>query len=246
MKKIAIQLYSVRGAIEELGFERVLDELAKMGFTGVEFAGVGDVKKEDMKRYLDNAGLEAVGSHSKHNILINDLDKEMEYMGYLGCKYITCPSAPVNKLSQINKTINDLNTIGRKVTENGFVFSYHNHAPELWLTVNGGKRALDYIFENTDADFVKAQLDVFHVLRADVNPYEYVEKYAHRMPTIHLKQMESSDTKEDARAGKGVIDFRRIIDIASLKGTLEYIYEDEGVGDQLEMAKESCEYLLKI
>lgn len=246
MEKIAIQLYSVRGAIEELGFERVLDKLAKMGFTGVEFAGVGDVKKEDMKRYLDNAGLEAIGSHSKHNILMNQLDEEMEYMGYLGCKYITCPSAPVNKLSQLNNTINDLNTVGRKLTENGFVLSYHNHAPELWLTVNGGMRALDYIFMNTDPEYVKVQLDVFHVLRADVDPYEYVEKYADRMPTIHLKQMESSDSKEDARAGKGVIDFRRIIDISSVKGTKEYIYEDEGVGDQLEMARESCEYLLKI
>ena len=58
--------------------------------------------------------------------------------------------------------------------------------------------------------------------------------------------MESSDTKEDARAGSGVIDFKRIIDISSSKGTLEYIYEDEGVGDQLVMAKESCDYLLKI
>ena len=246
MKEIAIQLYSVRGAIEEYGFEVVLDKLAKMGFTGVEFAGVGNVTKEDMKKYLDNAGLAAIGSHSKHNVLKDSLDEEMEYMGYLGVKYITCPSAPVNKLSQINNTINELNMWGRKLKENGFVLSYHNHAPELWLTVNGGVRALDYIFENTDPEFVKAQLDVFHVLRADVDPYEYVEKYAHRMPTIHLKQMESSDTKEDARAGSGVIDFKRIIDISSSKGTLEYIYEDEGVGDQLEMAKESCDYLLTI
>ncbi len=245
MEKISIQLYSVRGAIEELGFEKVLYELAKMGYTGVEFAGHGDVKKEDMKRYLDNAGLKAVGSHSKHNILTNELEKEMEYFGYLGTKYITCPSAPVNKLSQIERTINDLNTVGRKLKDNGFVLSYHNHAPELWLTVKGGVRALDYIFDNTDPEYVKTQIDVFHVLRADVSPYDYVKKYASRMPTIHLKQMESQDNKEDARAGKGVIDFAKIIDITK-DYTKEYIYEDEGVGDQLVMAKESADYLLKI
>ena len=140
-----------------------------------------------MKRYLDNAGLYCVGSHTKHNILVNQLDEEMEYMGYLGAKYITCPSAPVNKLSQINNTINDLNKIGRKLKDNGFVLSYHNHAPELWLTVNGGIRTLDYIFANTDPEYVKVQLDVFHVLRADVDPYEYVSKYAHRMPTVQTR-----------------------------------------------------------
>ena len=66
------------------------------------------------------------------------------------------------------------------------------------------------------------------------------------MPTIHLKQMESVENKEDARAGAGIIDFRKLIDITSATGTVEYIYEDEGLGDQLEMARVSAEYLLKI
>lgn len=245
MKEISLQLYSIRDAVNELGFERVLEEVAKMGYTGVEFAGRGDVSAKDMKKYLDNAGLKAISSHTGYPILKDELDAEMEYMGYLGAKYIACPSAPFGTLSQIEETAEVLNKAGEKMAANGMILSYHNHAPELWLTVNG-KVALDYFFEITNPDFVKAQLDVFHVQRADVDPYEYVKKYAYRMPTIHLKQMESVDNKEDARAGAGIIDFRKLIDITSATGTVEYIYEDEGRGDQLEMARVSAEYLLKI
>lgn len=245
MKEISLQLYSIRDAITELGFEKVLDEVAKMGYTGVEFAGRGDVSAKDMKKYLDNAGLKAVSSHTGYAILKDELDAEMEYMGYLGAKYITCPSAPMGTLSQVEETAEVLNSVGKKMKENGFTLSYHNHAPELWLTVNG-KRSLDYLYELTDTEYVKAQLDVFHVLRADVDPYEYVKQFAHRMPTIHLKQMLSCESKEDARAGDGVIDFRKIIDITSKTGTVEYIYEDEGRGDQLEMARVSAEFLLTI
>ena len=245
MKEISLQLYSIRDAVNELGCERVLEEVAKMGYTGVEFAGRGDVSAKDMKTYLDNAGLKAISSHTGYPILKDELDAEMEYMGYLGAKYIACPSAPFGTLSQIEKTAEVLNKAGEKMAANGMTLSYHNHAPELWLTVKG-KVALDYFFEITNPEYVKAQLDVFHVQRADVDPYEYVKKYAYRMPTIHLKQMESVENKEDARAGAGIIDFRKLIDITSATGTVEYIYEDEGLGDQLEMARVSAEYLLKI
>ena len=245
MKEISLQLYSIRDAVRDLGFEKVLEEVAKMGYTGVEFAGRGDVSAKDMKKYLDNAGLKAISSHTGYQILSEDLDAEMEYMSYLGAKYIACPSAPFGTLSQVEKTADVLNKVGEKMKANGLTLSYHNHAPELWLTVKG-KPSLDYFYEITDPEFVKVQLDVFHVLRADVDPYEYVKKYAYRMPTIHLKQMESVDTKEDARAGAGVIDFKKIIDITSATGTVEYIYEDEGLGDQLEMARVSAAHLLKI
>ena len=151
MKEISLQLYSIRDAITELGFEKVLDEVAKMGYTGVEFAGRGDVSAKDMKKYLDNAGLKAVSSHTGYAILKDELDAEMEYMGYLGAKYITCPSAPMGTLSQVEETAEVLNIVGKKMKENGFTLSYHNHAPELWLTVNG-KRSLDYLYEITDPE----------------------------------------------------------------------------------------------
>ncbi len=245
MDKIAIQLYSIRNAITELGFEKALDEVAKMGYTGVEFAGFGDVSAKDMKRYLDNAGLAAVSAHVGFPDLKDGLDAQMEYVTYLGASYVTCPSAPMGNLPEVESSASVLNEAGRKMKENGLTLSYHNHARELWLTVNN-KRALDYLFEITDPEYLKAQLDVFHVLRADVNPYEYVKNYAHRMPTLHLKQMLSTESKEDARADVGVIDFKKIIDITSATGTVEYIYEDEGIGDQLEMARISAAYLLKL
>lgn len=245
MKEIALQLYSIHEEISKLGFEKALYEVGKMGYTGVEFAGVGDVPAKDMKKYLDNAGLKAIGSHSVFNILRDSLEEEMEYMGELGVKYITCPGVGINSLSKIKEAVEVFNKVGEILKKNGFVFSYHNHNGEF-TTVYGDKTAYDLLFEGVEDGLMYSQFDIFWLLHANIDPFEMIEKYEGKMKVMHLKQMEDPLTKEPARAGSGCIDFKKMVKRATELGVEKFIYEDEGIGTQMDNARVSAEYLLTI
>lgn len=241
MQNLALQLYSIRDEIEKNGFEKTLLKVGKMGYTGVEFAGFGDVSKEDMKVYLKNAGLKAVSAHAGD--ICGREDYYMDYLSYLGAKHIVCPCATFKTFDELKSLAARLNETGRILRENGFTLGYHNHAEEFWLTF-GGKRVWDWLFEMTDAENVKAQIDTFHVFRADGDVYGEIEKYKHRMPSIHLKEITSSADKEDTYAGAGVIDFKRILEqTADLN--MEYIYEYEGE-NPMESCRKAADYLLKL
>jgi sugar phosphate isomerase/epimerase len=64
-QKIALQLYSIGGYIKNVGLDRALEDVAAIGFKGVEFAGYhqygGDAK--GLREALANAGLKACGTH---------------------------------------------------------------------------------------------------------------------------------------------------------------------------------------
>ena len=95
MKDVALQLYSRRDETSK-DFKGAVKKVAEMGYTGVEFAGYGDLSKEEMNELLDSCNLQAVSSHVGLDELENNLDFHLDFLGHLGCHYITCPWADMN------------------------------------------------------------------------------------------------------------------------------------------------------
>ena len=63
MKKIGIQLYSVGGEMAR-SVPETLKKVAGLGYSQVEFAGYIGVDAREMKKMLDEYGLESVSSHA--------------------------------------------------------------------------------------------------------------------------------------------------------------------------------------
>ena len=63
--KLALQLYSINKYIPRVGLDRALEDVAAIGYKGVEFAGYYQYKDDakGLKRALANAGLVACGTH---------------------------------------------------------------------------------------------------------------------------------------------------------------------------------------
>ena len=61
--KIALQLYSIHQYIGKVGFEKALEDVARIGFVGVEFAGYGKHTPSEIKKMLADTGLVACGTH---------------------------------------------------------------------------------------------------------------------------------------------------------------------------------------
>ncbi len=239
-RKISAQLWSVRDYMDK-DFVGTLKAIAEMGYNGVEFAGYGDLSAKEMKKILDDFGLDGVSSHIGMDKLEGNLDAEIEYLNTIGAKFIVCPSGPIKDVESAKSTAELLTKIGEKCYQGGLTLGYHNHAYEF--TPDNGQIPMEVFFENVDGRYVKQQPDVYWVAYAGVDVKEYMKIHAARCPIIHLKQLENMDTKENVNAGSGIIDFKFISDVCP---QAELVYEQEHYRDtSMAEMKSSLEALRK-
>ena len=241
MKQLGLQMYSVHEFLEKNGYEKTFEKVSEMGYTLIEFYGdFISTPKEEMKALLEKYGLQAVSAHIGDELYGNE-QKYMDYLSYLGAKTIICPWADMNNEEEFNTAIERLNKTAKILADGGFRFGYHNHSFEFKTEFNG-KIIWDTLFTKTDKA-VTAQFDTGNAFHGGADIYELIEKYKDRMVTIHLK--DATADFESAPAGKGVIDFKKILEITSDVENLIYIYEYEGP-DSIVNCKIAADYLLNL
>ena len=239
LKRLALQMWSVKDYSEK-DFLGTIEKVAKMGYTGVEFAGFYDTSAKDVKKKLDELGIEGLSAHVGYDELVNNLDYQIECLNTLNAKHIVCPGAEINNTENALRCAEQFNKIGEKCSKNGLIFAYHNH--EFEFVKDNGKYPMDVLYDNVDTKYVKQQPDVFWIEYAGIDSIEYVSKHMDRISSIHLKQLLDMDSKRNVNAGDGIIDFAKIIDIA--KDT-DYIYEQEEYEeDVLECMRKSADFLI--
>lgn len=250
---VGIQLYTVRESLQK-DFKGTLKKLAEMGYEGVEFAfDLGGLSPEELQEYLDRISLKAAGVMGRNVEQLLDPENELyEYAKALGVKYITL-SAAGEVAKDWKKTVKDLENCGKVAREKGLQFTYHNHYQEF--AEIDGKFALDFLYESTSPEYVKCEIDTYWVRCADVDPVEYIKKYAGRTPEIHVKDMTEEFSKQPEKKGpqgvvelgNGIIDFTKVAALANQIGAEWLLYEqDKCPGEELESARISIENLIKL
>ncbi len=205
---IGIQLYTLRKLTSE-DFVGTLSQISEIGYDGVEFAGYGNIVADDMKKYLNQFNLKAAGTHVSYQSVLDDLDSVLDYCTKLGVESVVIPAAKFDTYDGWLGFANDLNSFGERFKENGILFGYHNHAHEFEKL--NDKYILDIIFENTDPNYVVAELDTYWIKKGKEDPVDYVGKYQGRVPLIHAKDM-SSNGDVDTEVGSGIIDFKSVVE----------------------------------
>lgn len=239
LNKLSAQLWSVQDYTSK-DFFGTLEEISKIGYTGVEFAGYKDILAVDMNKKLKELNLTALSAHIGIDKLMNNLDAEIEYLITLGAKYIVCPYAEINTIESAFEYAEIFNKIGEKSASAGLTFAYHNHAHEFKM--DKGQYPLEVLFNNTDLRYVKQQPDVFWIAYAGLDVNEYMKKNIYRCPVIHLKQLEDKVTKRNVDAGSGIIDFKYLIDLSN---DTDIVYEqEEFVGTSMENMKKSFQFIM--
>lgn len=224
LNEFSIQLYSVREETAK-DFPGTLEKLAKIGYTGVEFAGYGGIPANEMRKYLDDFGLKSIGSHVMPKRLTENLDEELEYNMRLGTRHIIIPYVPIANREDALRTAEFANSTGEKCVKAGFSFGYHNHNHEF--TKDGDEYLLDILFAAVDPEVCKMELDLYWTAWAGVDPVAYMRKNTGRLNLLHLKQMKDRESRECVDLGEGVLDFTEIITLGKELGVEHYILEQE-------------------
>lgn len=223
---IGLQLYSVREDCAK-DLPRVLAEVAKMGYVGVEFAGYYNYSAQDLRKLLDDNGLKCCGTHTGINTLLGDeLERTIEFNLTIGNKYLIVPGLPEsyrNSRAAWLKTAELFNELAEKVKPHGCLVGYHNHAIEFQPL--DGELPWDTFFGNTKQEVIM-QLDTGNALHGGADPLPYLSKYPGRAITVHLKEFSASNDK--ALIGEGDVKWEQVFEACETVGNTEwYIVEQE-------------------
>lgn len=203
-ERIGLQLYSISDQISSRGFARTLEEVAKIGFKCVEFAGYTqgtspEISLEELRKLLDANGLKAVGSHVEPSS-VESMKRIIDQAGTLGIPNVgisfPLPSTGPTAFGW-RQLAAEYNRYGEMAAEEGIGFYLHNHFHEWLPCVDDlSRRGEDVLLEETDPRYVSFEMDVYWayvgqwqsgtILKFDPL-HDYAIKHRDRYRLFHVK-----------------------------------------------------------
>jgi sugar phosphate isomerase/epimerase len=236
MRKIGIQLYTVRETIKKDGLIPVLKEIAAIGYAGIEGGAFMDnLPGKELRRVLDDLGLAFVSGA----ITLADIEKGEEGMQplldeyvTLGAKYVMLPWVGEEyrkDAADWKRTGQTMERAAIQVNKRDLTFVYHNH--DFEFKKFDGVYGLDILFGTVDQALVKSEMDVYWVKKGGADPMTYMRKYAGRTPIIHAKDMTKDGSPHGAQlfetVGDGLLDFDAIFATGDQTGVDWYLVEQD-------------------
>ena len=233
---LGVQTYTFRRSISTDPV-KVLDTIKMLGFTEIE-GGSGRMHPSEFKKLCDERGISIPSTGAGYEDLVNKTDSVVWRAKMLGAKYVMCAWIPHqnNELTFENakKAVEDFNRAGKILKENGLTFCYHAHGYEF-QPYEGGT-LLDYMFKNTNPEYVSFQMDIFWIQFGGGDPVALLKKYGNRWKMMHIKDMRKGTKKDltgltsvenDVALSTGELDLPAILKEAKRIGIKHYFIEDE-------------------
>jgi sugar phosphate isomerase/epimerase len=244
--QIALQLYTVREhtARDMLG---TLRQIAEMGYQAVEFAQYGDVPTPDIRAALEEYGLQAVAAHVQFDAWEKSPEQIFADLHTLDCGYAVVPSVPaarrggIDQIKQLGETFNRWGALSQS---EGLQFAYHNHSFEF--APLDSTTMWDILTEATDPALVALELDVYWVEHGGHDPVEMLQRFAGRVPLLHLKDTSKEPGQPDAPVGEGSLPWDKILAAGAAAGAQWYIVEQDHPKNALEDVRTSLRNLQRM
>lgn len=237
MIPVALQLWSLRDRVKT-DFAATVAEVAKIGYTGVETAGFGNLDAEGAAAAIKDVGLKVAGMHVGIAALRADLRSCINHAHLLGAKHVTCPGWPredYHSAESCQKIGRELAIIGQSFRDENIQFAFHNHAAELAIVE--GRRVFDWMLDAAAPRDLGCQADVYWVQVGGKDPAQFIREQGRRIRTLHLK--------DQAEIGGGPVDFKSVFDAVDSIGAVEWniVEVEEYNHDPLESCRLSFEQL---
>ena len=221
---IAVQLYSVRDDCKR-DFDAALEQVAAMGFEGVEFAGYYTYveKASELRNRLQALKLKVAGTHIGLDTLQGEaLKATIDFHQAIGCRFLVVPNnRAFTDPVQSRALAGSFNEIAATLKPLGMACGYHNHTGEF--ATDEGKTYWDLFAERTSSDVILQQ-DCGWTYAAGHDPVAYVRKYPGRSRTVHFKPtVGKGETEKRAILGQDSVDWAAVYAACASAGGTEWI-----------------------
>lgn len=243
-KRLALALFSLRDAFA-VDSQKTLRAVKSMGYSAVEFAGLGQQKAADVRAQLDDLGLLGLSAHVPLQRQQDDLPGVIAEMKTLGIQYVVCPWLPPEQrnLEFYRSLVPTLKSIAEVCVAEGLTYCYHNHDFEL-VPMFEAQNVLEHLAQEISPELLKFELDVYWVAFAGLDPNKVLQQFKDRVSLVHLKDMTKDDRRTFAEVGSGSLDIPSILKTSEAVGAHWGIVEqDVCERDPLESVAMSLKYL---
>jgi sugar phosphate isomerase/epimerase len=231
-----VQSYTFRRSFPK-GVAETLDTIKGMGITELEGGG-GRMPPEEFRKLCEERGISIPSTGTSYDNLVKDPMSSVNNAKALGASYVMVAWIPHERgafsLDNAKKAVDDFNTAGKVLKENGITFCYHVHGYEFQPYEDG--TLMDYLIKNTNPEYVSFEMDVLWTQFGGGDPVALLKKYGDRWKLLHLKDLRKgvkkdltggTSTDNDVALGTGEIDIPGIIREAKKIGIKHYFIEDE-------------------
>ena len=241
MKPVALQLYSLRDALEK-DFEGIVRSVAAMGYVGVEpYGGMpgGLSAAADLFQELE---LEVCNSHVPFPDGANMESALAEAQAFdlsrVAVAYL--PPAEFETLDAIKRVCERLNRASETMQSSAVQLGYHNHWWEYKQLE--GQATLEVMLSELDAD-VFLEIDTYWAQVGGLDAVAVVKQAGARAPLIHLKDGSLRLDDNMTAVGAGRMSVPEIV--AATEETAEWhiVEIDRCDGDMLQAVHDSYRYL---
>jgi len=240
-KPISIQLYTVRDLAAQ-NFPETLKTIAEIGYKGVEFAGLHGHDPKEIRKILDDLGLEVSSSHTPFPTRDN-VSQICDTESILGNTRVISGlgAAEFQDRDAVKRAVAKFHEACDLVKPYGMTFGMHNH---WWEFVKiGDAYAYDMVMAEVPEMF--SELDVYWCAFGKADPVEIIKRHQTRIPLLHIKDGLLKEGEHIHTAvGSGKLDFPSIVGAAN-DDVLDWLIVelDASYGDMLADVKKSYEYL---
>jgi sugar phosphate isomerase/epimerase len=226
-------------------WKTVLKKAVEFGFTEIEIGEYLGDSAAGFLAYCREIGLTPVAGGIGFNDGGDEIAKRLDALNALNMKYAVVywpwlTGGPF-LLDDCKRTVDILNTLGSRCRQDGLILCWHNHDKEF-IPLEGGF-PFDFVMEHTDPGLVKCELDVYWAKKGGADSLTLMDKYAGRIPILHIKDMAPGIEQDFECPGSGIIDFPSIFKKAQQQGIEHFFVERDNVPDGMACLQSSGEYL---
>lgn len=212
--RAAAQLYTVREHIKTAeGFAESMKKIRDIGYDAVQTSGLGPIPHETVKQIADTNDLIICNTHVGFDGLRDDPEPLIAQHHLWNCKHVAIGGMPGpyrENEAGYRRFAAEGTAVGKRLAEAGLTFSYHNHSFEF--VKFGDKTGLDIIYEESDPQYLRAELDTYWVQHGGGDPVSWIRRMKNRMPVIHFKDMALENGEPImTEVGEGILDWPEII-----------------------------------
>ncbi len=247
---LSFQMFSSRAAAT---LDEQLKLLAELGYTDVQpffFGPPGDLSALDA--YVALLEIHDLTTKSGHFTLdlFTDMPDLVEMiaekfdMSLVVCPWINPEDRPTTTAGW--KAIGaQMAAITRDMDQRGLTFVYHNHDFEM-VPLPDGTCPIDHIL----CDTVPFEPDLAWMVVGGADPLVFLQKYAGRIPAVHVKDVAAPGTCEDEKGfadlGHGIMDWQALWDASVVAGSQLMVVEHDLPSDWTRFARRSIETMRKL
>lgn len=238
---ISVQLYSLR---EEAArdFEGVLRRLGRIGFVGVEPAGLHGLEPERFKAIVDEEGLTVSSAHCGLPVG-PDANRILDENEAIGNTLVISGEHPAGfaDASAVKQTAERFNEAAANAAARGMAVGYHNHWWEVDHEIDGEtpyallQRLLD--------PSVFVEVDIYWIRVGGHDPAEVIARAGSRARLLHVKDGPVDPPSPHTAVGEGRIDVPAAI-AAGAHAEWHVVELDQCATDMFDAVEKSYRHLV--